>query len=140
MGVVFVFISICQWVGVVYRLRAKRLTKERVVCKNCILCSFFEKFHFGIQTYQLGKIFILKCQFFSRTHFFQSIELTLAGPVCSALHQNWNKFWLALPTVAWGPAFIQFKCMFLESYFLENNDPLFSRKFLEIFSRNTSSN
>ena len=125
MGVVCVSISTYQWVrksnlGVVFVfIRICQLTKERVVCKNYIQCSVPQKFHFGIEGYQLGKLLILESQFFSRTHFFQSLKLTLAGPVCSALHQNWIKFWLALPIVAWGPAFIQLKCKFLESHFLE---------------------
>ena len=71
----------------------------------------FWKFHFGIHTHQLGQIFIIESQFLSGTHFFQSFKLTLAGPVCSALHQNWIKFWLALPIDAWGLVFVK-----LESY------------------------
>ena len=37
---------------------------------------------------------------------FLSIQLNLVGPVCSTSHQNWTKFWLALPTVAWGLVFV----------------------------------
>ena len=42
--------------------------------------------------------------------FFLSIQLNLAGPVCSASHQNWTKFWLALPIVAWGLVFVLSEC------------------------------
>ena len=46
----------------------------------------------------------------SSSFLFQSIQLTLAELVCSASHQNWTKFWLALPIVAWGLVFVFSEC------------------------------
>ena len=55
---------------------------------------------------------MFKSQFCSRTHFFQSFMLSQVELVCSTLHQNWTMFWLALPTVAWGPAIVQLSVRF----------------------------
>ena len=55
---------------------------------------------------------MIKSQFCSRTHFFQSFMLNQVELVCSTLHQNWTMFWLTLPTVAWGPAIVQLSVKF----------------------------
>ena len=73
---------------------------------------YHRKFHFGTSTHQLGKISMIKSQFCSRTHFFQSFMLNQVELVISTLHQNWTMFWLALPAVAWGPAIVQLSVKF----------------------------
>ena len=88
---------------------------NREVCYDVSL--FTNEFHFGsllCQLYFLGSITL---QFSLRAHwrrfssfFFQSIQLNLAGPVCSASHQNLTKFWLALPMYAWGLVFVKLEC------------------------------
>ena len=88
---------------------------NRVVCYDVSL--FTNEFHFSSLLYQLYYFGSIKLQFSLRAHqrrfssfFFQSIQLNLAGPVCSASHQNLTKFWLALPIDAWGLVFVKVEC------------------------------
>ena len=49
----------------------------------------------------------LKISVLFKSSLFTKLTLNLVGPVCSASYQNLTKFWLALPTDAWGPAFVK---------------------------------